>query len=493
MRKNSMIRSVECAGLVWIGLLAAQTPPAIADEIRISTLGNCSIALVDRDNQLNPYDFGRNPAYLLSDFEEAWMRFSVSVAEEHGDLRRPYDPHLVNRGFMAFEGRKRLSDRQATAGSFHYEKLRQREQWHSLELDQYNDPFYLTDLTTGDITYWGPAMSADYSLRLSSKAAIGAGFDYEISTGLKDHYTRPQVEHNYARGNIGLLVQPRGAWHLGLIVRPMRLQNRTNFEKADEGYDNIIRRYSGDGIYEIRSFSSYTLNEIMTGVELGVQNFVLTDRVKVGTIFSYGYAENSIRYNLTFPEEVGYWQDETYDFRLLARYAPEGMPLIFGISGRSMKGDGWARRPRYDNVLLYDNPVRLRSAGAGANYLIRSIRLQISAEYICNAYNIEANDYGANSFRKQEFTQNVGRLGVEYAAYNVFSVRGGVEVTDYIVDRWLKLPANTDRYRVTAGGSYTWHMWQIEAQLLYARSTKESDDRERRDLSGILWFTRSTS
>jgi hypothetical protein len=164
---------------------------------------------------------------------------------------------------------------------------------------------------------------------------------------------------------------------------------------------------------------------------------------------------------------------------------------MVGLTGEALNGDGWARRPEFVNLLLYDNPIKLRSLGAGASYLVRRLGLTLSGDYVLNAYDIEVDDFGANSFEHRIFTQNIGRFGLEYSAYNVFAVRGGVEVTDYLVDRFLKLPANTDRYRFTAGGSYSWHLWQIEAQLLYARNTREDDDRTRRDLSGIVWFTRS--
>lgn len=489
MERCCTVKTFGLVAAVSAVLLAAWAPPAKCDEIRTSAMGNCSIALEDPDNQINPYDYGRNPAYLGLDFERAWIRYAFSVSEQKGDLRRPYDPHLLNTTFAEFKGRKHLSDRQAVAGSFRYERLWQREQWHSLEIDPYNDPFYLTDLTTGDITHWGPLMSADYSLRLSPQASIGAGFDYGISTGLKDYYTKPQIEHNYARGSVGLLLQPRTEWHFGLIARPMRLQNRTSFDGTNENRDLIIHRYYGDGIYDIRTFSSYSMIEKMWGMGIDVQNFVTTDRVKVGTIFTYDYAENKLEGKTSPPEQIGYWQDKTLDFRFLARYTPENTPLVLGVNGRSMNVSGWANRPKFEGVVLFDNPIQLRSLGAGASYTIRPAGLTVAADYVLNSYDIEANDYGANDFRSQEFIQNVGKLGVEYAAYNVFSVRGGVEVTDYVADRWLKLPVNTDRYRFTAGGSYAWHLWQVDAMIAYGRDTQNDTDAGRRDLGGMVWLT----
>ena len=491
MRRFLGMNGERLAAYTVLAVVLASASNAWADGLRTSTLGNCSIALLDEDNQLNPYDFGRNPAYLLSDFGDAWVRTNESHDQEWGTLKRPYDPLLVDDSYIGVEGRKRLNERQVVWGRFTYERLWQREQSRSLEIDQYNDPFYLTDLTTGDFLYYGPTTRVDYSLRLTPRVTIGAGFDYDISTGLKDVYTRPQVVHNYFKGNIGVLIEANRNWLLGFIARPVRIQNRTEFDKTDEGYDNQIYRYAGDGIYEVRSFSSYSIREVLWGGEFGVQNFIMTDRIKIGTNFTYGLVQNKIRYNATNPEAVGFWQDKTYDFKMLARYAPASVPLVLGLSGRIMNQDGWAKRPRFNNVLLYDNPTNLRSAGAGASYLMRPVNLLVSAEYVLNAFDIEANDYGANSFKHREITQNIGRFGLEYTAYNVFAVRAGVEATDYLIDRWLKLPSNMDRFRFTWGWSYTWHFWQIEAQLLNARSTRENDDRERRDLSSILWFTRS--
>jgi hypothetical protein len=495
MKRSQMKRFLSLTGgglAAFAGFaLILGASPVRADGLRMSTLGNCSIALLDENNGVNPYDFSRNPASLLSEFGDAWVRMTMNFDQVSGELKRPYDPLFVDDSFIGFEGRKRLNEGQVIWGRFTYDRLWQRELSHSLEIDQYNDPFYLTDHTTGDILYYGPTSRVDYALRLTPTVTLGAGFDYDISTGLKDVYTRPQIVHNYFKGNLGLAIDAAPHWLLGFTFRPMRIQNRTDFDKTDEGYDNQIFRYAGDAIYEVRSFSTYSIRELLWGGEGGVQSFITTTRVKVGMDFTYGLVENKIKYNATNPEAVGFWQDQAYNFRMLMRYTPVDAPLVLGVSAQAMNEDGWARRPRFPNVLLYDNPIKLRSAGAGASYLVRPLRLLVSGEYVLNAFEIDANDYGANSFTHRDVTQNIGRLGLEYAAYNVFAVRAGIEATDYLIDRWLKLPANIDRYRFSAGGAYTWHFWQIEAELLYARGTRENDDRERTDLGGILWFTRS--
>ena len=120
MKRESMERccTVKTCGLVAAVsavLLAAWAPPAKCDEIRTSAMGNCSIALEDPDNQINPYDYGRNPAYLGFDFERAWIRYAFSISEQQGDLRRPYDPHLLNTTFARIHGAQ-ASERPAGGG-----------------------------------------------------------------------------------------------------------------------------------------------------------------------------------------------------------------------------------------------------------------------------------------------------------------------------------------------------------------------------------------
>jgi hypothetical protein len=347
----------------------------------------------------------------------------------------------------------------------------------------------MTDLTVGDFDYYGPSMKVDYSLRLWPRLFVGAGLDYDISTGLKEQYTSPEIVHNNFVGNLGVIYEARENWQVGLIARPIRLQNRTQFAKTDEGFDNLIHRYYGDGIYDVLATGSYTARELLKGVELGLQNFMTTDRLQIGTQFSYRYSRNKIRYGTSNQLYVGYWQSTVYDLRFLARYAPAEIPLKIGLTGGYMNDDGWATRPEYDNVLLYENPLSLVFGGAGVSYRVRP-NVLTSLEYVANFYDIEASDYGAGLHRSSDIVQNIGRLGVEYDVWNLHSIRLGVEVTDFLVDRWIKQPSNTDRYRFTGGFRYRTGFWDIEGLLAYSRDTRENSDTDREGLSGIVWFSR---
>jgi hypothetical protein len=229
----------------------------------------------------------------------------------------------------------------------------------------------------------------------------------------------------------------------------------------------------------------------MWGAELGVQNFIEMENFKLGALFTYRLTQNKIRYSATRQEFRGFWQNTAYDLQLKSRYSLDGIPLVFGLSGRLSRDDGWARRPEYDDVLLYENPVDLLSLGSGLTYQIRPMNLLTSIEYVMNDYDITASDYGVGTTRKADIVQNIGRLGLEYGLFDLHSIRAGIEVTDYLVDRWIKLPRNTDRYRVTGGFRYRTGYWDIDTFLEYSTNTKSGSDSERRGLSGIVWFTHS--
>ena len=108
------------------------TTPAQGNELRISTLGNCRLALQDEDNQLNPLDFGHNPAYLLYDYYSDYVRFILGAEEQSGALKRPYDPYLVSNLYGGFTGIKSLSERHVVRGDFRYERFEQREMFRAL-------------------------------------------------------------------------------------------------------------------------------------------------------------------------------------------------------------------------------------------------------------------------------------------------------------------------------------------------------------------------
>jgi len=471
-------------------LLIMPVDRAWCDGIRIKSLADAKLALEDRDNQINPYDLGRNPAWLHLDYEFRYFRVNTSLYETKGDLRRAYDPHLVSNLFIGVEGNKQLSDRQTVKGHIDYQRLRDREVYRNLESDQYNDPFYLNDQTTGDFNYYGPRSSIDWGIRLVEGLWFGAGLDYNVSTGLKQVYTRPEIVQNYAQGNFGLAWQPAGEWVIGITYRPSRLQNRTKFASPSEGHDNIIQGYSGDEIFEVRTFSSYTISDVEIGHQVNLQGFYMGSDFKAGLNVRGGMSENDIKYSATKQIAKGYWNEELIDADLKMRWTPKSKPLALGFSARYLNNDGWGVRPSFEEVLLYDNPYTMYSAGLGLSYWIRSIDLLLIGEYTAEQYDIEVWDNGANLYRKADHLSQIARVAVEKNISNVYSFRAGYEYTDYPIDRWIKLPRNIDISRITGGIGAFVNGWDIDLHVEYGLGTRKESEQERQQLGAVLWFTK---
>jgi len=460
-----------------------------ANELRVMTLGNARIAFEDEDTRLNPYDFGRNPAYMLRDYERSWKRFHVGLGYEEGLLKRDYDPKKVSDLRLGASGLKRLGDRHVIQGAIHYDRQTQKEVSRSLERDQYNDPFYMTDATTGTFEYTGPTMRVDYSLRLFNWLYIGAGLDYDLSTGLKDTYTRPEIVHDHFMANLGVIVELGSHWAIGVIARPVRTQNRTAFDATAEGYDNLIYRYYGDAVYDVYTIGSRTAREVLKGYEVGAQNFFMFDRLQVGVQATFSESETEIEYNKRHLR--GMWQSTVYEADVVARYRMRLFPWTVGVRLHRMEDDSWGMRPDYDDVVLYENPLTLNSAGGGITWPIQPLGLLASAEYVMSHWKIEAFDHGAGLARKAKISSNIGRLGLEYSMRDVHYLRAGFEYTDFLVDRWLKLPANTDRYRFTAGFQYRTGYWDFDVMMGYSMDTKQNFDGEREAFFGAVWLTGS--
>ncbi|HSG26951.1 MAG TPA: hypothetical protein VLA34_00625 [Candidatus Krumholzibacterium sp.] len=489
MKKDPPAFLFALTAVVIMSASAAIPCGAKADELRVATLSGASLAVVDRDTGVNPYDFGRNPAWVLSDLDIAYIRFFAGIEEISGDLRRDFDPHLQNDLYGGFQGVKRLGDRHAAKGRFGYKRLWQREVYHSLESDQYNDPFYLTDLTTGDFEYYGPTTRVDYAFRVKDNLYLGGGFDYDINTGLKQEYTRPEIVHNYFMGNIGMVYDAGGGTLFGLVYRPSRRQNKTYFDDTDEGIDNLIHSYIGDGIYETRNFGSYTIAEVMYGHEGMVQAFHTGDRIRAGLTASYSFSENDVKYGSSTQIDKGHWQEDRFDVKFKGRWN-EGAPLTLGASARYFKADGWAVRPAFENVIVYETPFSFIEAGVGGAYTFESPELTFAAEYIFRLHDVTVDDYSGGFHRESDVSTNTGRLSLEKRFLNVYSIRAGFEYVDYPVDRWLKLPRNIDIMKFTAGGGYYVKGWEIDLHLQYEDWSKDDVDVDRRGLGAVVWFSR---
>jgi len=181
----------------------------LASGLRVRSLANMSLIIKDPDNQLNLYDFGGNPAWLLPDQRRSWLRPFFTTEHYSGSFKRSYDPQTVFDINAFFEGVKVMGKDQAFRGLVDYHDLNLNDVYQSISRNPYLEhPFRLADNTTGDIHYWGPRVSAQYSRSLLARKLFwGASLDYQIETGLKDFFPQPRTLYRDVKLGSGLAWQ----------------------------------------------------------------------------------------------------------------------------------------------------------------------------------------------------------------------------------------------------------------------------------------------
>ncbi len=66
---KTALKIITC--FVWIALLY---DTGLTSEWRLHSMGNARLALLDSDNELNLYQYTFNPAYMLFDEHQDWLK-----------------------------------------------------------------------------------------------------------------------------------------------------------------------------------------------------------------------------------------------------------------------------------------------------------------------------------------------------------------------------------------------------------------------------------
>ena len=83
-----------------------------ASDLKIKSMANMSLIVKDEDNQLNLYDFGLNPAWLVMDQQRSWLRSFFATDVNWGNFKRNYDPQTSIDANAFFEGVKVMDKNQ---------------------------------------------------------------------------------------------------------------------------------------------------------------------------------------------------------------------------------------------------------------------------------------------------------------------------------------------------------------------------------------------
>ncbi|PIS31143.1 MAG: hypothetical protein COT43_00265 [Candidatus Marinimicrobia bacterium CG08_land_8_20_14_0_20_45_22] len=169
-------------------------------------LGISDSALILGQNQ--------NPAWMLSDQPNDFIRYGVSSDSYSGDFRRPFDPGAKTDMIYVASGLHHFSERQTLAGSFGYRNQQiLQKMWTHHRMPYLGNPFLLADSSVGGFRLNGILWEIWYSAELIRRRLYGGcSVIYNVDEEYKTVFPKTQVTHRDLAIGYGL------GWKVGKTI-----------------------------------------------------------------------------------------------------------------------------------------------------------------------------------------------------------------------------------------------------------------------------------
>lgn len=458
--------------------LAAQL--GFASDLRVRSMAGLKFALKDKDQSLNLYDFGKNPAWLAQDEQESWLKIIPSLKSQSGNYRRLYDPEEINDYSVTFDGVKTLGEKGTFRGYTKYRLEQRNGVYRSLKHDPYaGEAFYMTDTTTGNFKYNGPTVGFEYSLEIFPHLYGGATMRYQILDGLKNMYSLAKTVYREVGGSVGLAYQPLDNLAIGVVVQPFNSQEKIE-SKSENLLEVEIFNYRGDtySTKSRRSSVNHTVRKrgILTGGQLYWQPL---DNIEIGVRGEYSASRTYVYTSTSMLNEIGEGDANGESFSLAAQLQYELVDgLLLGASAEHFNTSNWSKGAVY-NLLLWEWAYKRTSVGGGVSYWLSSQSL-VAAEYEFAACSTDSSKYIDNRYCDVSFNEHSARIGIEHKLFPTTSLRAGYAYT--YADRDLFFgEKSVSAHRITLGLGAAWFSnTHIDLLVEYGKtSAGESGSRSR--------------
>lgn len=173
-------------------------------------LGISDSALILGSNQ--------NPAWLLSDQTNDFVRYGLSSDSYSGDFHRPFDPGAKTDMICAASGLRHFSERHVLAGSFAYHNQQiSQKMWTHHRMPYIGNPFLMADSSVGGFRLNGILWEVRYSAELIRRRLYGGcSIFYNVDEEYKTVFPKTQVKHRDLAIGYGLAWKSGKALDLGI-------------------------------------------------------------------------------------------------------------------------------------------------------------------------------------------------------------------------------------------------------------------------------------
>ncbi len=456
---------------------------AFCSQTKLFSMGDLSLVIEDEDNDINLYDFGNNPAWVVIDQKLSWGRGSSFLNHESGSYRRILDPKTLFTLIPSFDAVKTFGPDKVFFGYVGYYYYDNQKIVGSVEKYPYEDKFGLLDSAgfvdvdkdgkvdeiSSNFTYTGPDLFAGHSRRISKNTFVGATVGYRLEHGVKREYIWPETYLRTFYFNFGIAHKfPRGIV-LGLSFKPFDTQERIDLDPGLQG-GNIVKDVVGfQWRVPISSMTRITKNKIY---EAGLQGTWDIGRSLVnGFILNYEFRNLDINDGLTDANRVVYWQSDGYhlEYRGLWRVTPHTVNI--GLSYRRNYQKTWTKNPIFD-IKLDEGPITEDRFGLGLGvFPSQSFRWGTEAHF--SSYKEDITDYIARGTRDTRIENLSYNIGGEFRLEKNFWVRSGIVYAEYSFEGEIlpedRLRENTS-FEIRWGLGYSSEKALIDLAIGYNRT-----------------------
>ena len=427
---------------VFLIIFSFHISSCFASDLKVKSMAHMSLIIEDVDNQLNLYDFGANPAWLVMDQQRTWLRPFFTTDYHSGNFRRVYDPGSILDFNALVEGVKVLDKNQVFRGLVDYHDLNLNDVYQSISRDPYQQhPFRLADNTTGNIHYWGPTVAARYSRQLlPQKLFWGASLDYQIETGLKDFFPQPRTIYRYVRLGTGVAYRISDRLAIGSTFSYSHTQEFTEAipPSSNDPRAILVMKFRGEtiGSERLGNMERFTRTKMFRwGMQL---HFRPINNLESGLVFYYHVADLDATESRTVPVKDGSWQLQGYEIHWKNRYKFSSLPFGLGFSFDRIDYNDWAVHPNFQ-VLLGDDYFTENRIGVGLAYEPISLRWMVGVEYHLSFADKEKKDYVSRLNASGNINRNELKIGAELGIINNWKVRAGFIYQQNSIDPSLLL------------------------------------------------------
>ncbi|MFA6980888.1 MAG: DUF6850 family outer membrane beta-barrel protein [Ignavibacteriaceae bacterium] len=462
----------------------------LAQISRTIGMGGLTYSIIDADQSFNPYDLGKNPAWLYLDETETWLKIIPSINYSGGEYKRYYDPKSVTNYNLGFKGIKTLGEDGTFLGETNYSYEMRRDIDRSLKYDTYaGEAFFMVDTNQGTFRYNGPSIKFMYSFEMISNLYLGASVNYRILDGLKNVYSRATVLYREVGGTIGLAYKITNDISVGLTG--ILSDDQEKIEAKSEDLTEVeIFNFRGE-TFSVRKRSSSVSQTIRKkGNGVGVQLYYTPEKTA-----EFGLHANifNLKEDILIPYSTstqsfqeyseGYASFENYNILAKGRYRLSD-ELIFGGSLELHHRNSWSKNPTRE-LLLWDWKVNSLKLGIGCSYNIAQTSL-VSIEYEYEKVTADSSKYIDSRTTNVLSNNHLVKAGTEHEIYPDAFLRAGF---NYAVVENDILSGGTDVsfYAITCGiGVRFYNSFDVDFSFIYDNYKPKYDDKKRSHFGGFL-------